>query len=187
VVANAFNRWRRLRRVAGLWLVAAAALAIMPASALGAGQGSIAAQTQGTIFISLQSTGLVRISKLTDINLGSWSGGALNGGDPLCVFSSTWGYTLSASSTHGTGTAFRMTDGAGNFITYNVTWRDSFNRLFNLQHGANTPFLWAIAFSTTCNFLGNNARVDVQVPSANISGKPAGTYSDTLTFVVAPQ
>lgn len=171
----------------GTGLLAASVAASLGTPARAASQGGIGAQSQGSVVISMIATGLVRISKLTDINLGTWTGGDLTGTDTLCVFSSTWGYTLSASSQHGVGTGFRLSDGGGSFISYTVQWRDSFNRLFNLQNGVNTPFLWAIAFSTTCNFIGTNARLSVRVPAANIGGQVAGTYADTLTLVVAPQ
>jgi len=179
---------RRLKAAFSLCLMAVLMSvpgAITPARA--ASQGGIAAQSQGTILISMISSGLVRISKLNDINLGSWTGGDMTGTDTLCAFSSTWGYTLSASSQHGIGTGFRLTDGSGSFVSYDVEWRDSFNRQFALQNGVNTPFLWGIAFSTTCNFVGTNARLNVRVPAANLAGKVAGTYTDTLTLVIAPQ
>jgi len=179
---------RRLKAVVSTCLIAGLTLfagATTPAHA--ASQGGIGAQSQGTIFISMISAGLVRISKLNDINLGTWTGGDMTGTDTLCAFSSTWGYTLSASSQHGIGLGFRMTDGSGSFINYEVEWRDSFNRQFALQHGVNTPFLWGIAFSTTCNFVGTNARLNIRVPAANLAGKIAGTYTDTLTLVIAPQ
>lgn len=183
---------RRLKSAVSICLLAALISvvgAISPATGpvRAASQGGLAAQSQGTILISMISSGLVRISKLNDINLGSWTGGDMTGTDTLCAFSSTWGYTLSASSQHGIGTGFRMTDGSGSFISYDVQWRDSFNRQFVLQHGVNTPFLWGIAFSTTCNFVGTNARLNVRVPAANLAGKVAGSYTDTLTLVIAPQ
>lgn len=159
----------------------------LPQGASAASQGNIAGTSQGQISISMTAAGLVRISKLNDINLGAWTGGDLSGSDRLCAFSSTWGYTLAASSANGSGNTFRLSNGGGSFVTYQVDWRDSFNRLFALQNGVNTPFLWGIAFSTTCNFLGTNAQVNIRIPSANISGKPAGTYSDTLTLVIGPQ
>lgn len=192
-MAHTCNHYTRRLKTAVCLCLMAASMAVVGAIAPGstparaASQGGLAAQSQGTILISMISAGLVRISKLNDINLGSWTGGDMTGTDTLCAFSSTWGYTLSASSIHGIGTGFRMTDGSGSFISYEVQWRDSFNRQFNLQHGVNTPFLWGIAFSTTCNFVGTNARLNIRVPAANIAGKVAGSYSDTLTLVIAPQ
>ena len=200
VVTETIKRKARALRRAGRWLAGprlaiglaaglAAGLAVgLPAQrASAASQGNLAATSQGTITVGLQATGMVRISKLDDINLGTWTGGDLAGNDRLCAFSSTWGYRLTATSANASGTAFRLSNGGGTFIAYGVQWRDSFNRLFTLQNGANSPRLWGIAFSTTCTVVGTNAQVLVNVPSANIAGKPAGTYSDTLTLVIAPQ
>lgn len=149
--------------------------------------GPLGTGSQSNLGIQVRINGLVRISKLNDINLGTWSGsGDLTGADNLCVFSTTWGYSMLVTSSNGSGTTLRLSDGT-NHIAYQARWRDFFGNTVPLQNGQTTGFLWGVAFGTTCPVFGTNTRLSVTVPAANIGIKPAATYSDTLTFVLVPQ
>lgn len=173
------------------WIEAAAvALSLAVAAFAGTGhaatQGSLGATSTGSVVINATVPNLARISRLDDINLGTWSGADLNGSDQFCVFSSTRSYTITATSSNGTAALFRLKDGGTNYIPYTVTWTDSAPTSLPLLNAiASTPFA-TNATSTNCGG-ADNTTVTVNVPSAAIGAAPAGAYSDTLTLLVTPQ
>jgi len=167
---------------------AAASLAVVSfaGTAHAATQGSLGATSTGSVDINAVIPNLAQISRLDDINLGSWSGADLNGADQFCVFSSTRSYTITATSANGTGATFRLKDAGTNFIAYNVSWTDSTPAVTALSSGSASAAQATSATSVNCGG-ADNTTVTVNVPSANISSVPAGNYSDTLTLLVTPQ
>jgi len=169
---------------------AAVAATFAVASATGtahaASQGSLGSTSTGSVVINATIPNLAQISRLDDINLGSWSGADLNGSDQFCVFSSTRSYTITATSANGTGTTFRLKDSGTNYIAYTVNWTDSAAAVSALSSGTASGAQATSATSVNCAG-ADNTTVAINVPSANVSAVPAGSYSDTLTMLVTPQ
>ncbi len=166
----------------------AAMLAVAPLTkqATAASDGTLGATSSGSTDITLTIPNLVQISGLTDINLGSWSGGNMSGSISFCVYSNTGNYTIMASSANGTGTTFRLNQGV-NFIPYEVDWTDSAPTTANLDHAVVSASVSAVAASSNCGG-GTNTSLLVTVQASDLgAAPPSGTpYSDTLTLLVTP-
>ena len=155
-------------------------------TAFAATDGSLGATSTGDLLITATIPGLIQISNLDDISLGTYTGsGGLSGSDTVCVYrngASTYDVTATTSGA-GTG-SFVLTDGSNN-IAYTVTYDDG-NGATTMTYGtALTNRQNASTTSTSCGG-STNATVAVSVADADLQGKPAGTYSSTLVLVVAP-
>lgn len=168
----------------------AVAATIAVASATGtahaASQGSLGSTSTGSVVINATIPNLAQISRLDDINLGSWSGADMNGSDQFCVFSSTRSYTITATSANGAAAVFRLKDAGTNYIPYTVSWTDSAATSLPLLNAVTSLPFATNATSTNCGG-GDNTTVSINVPTAGIGSVPAGAYSDTLTMLVTPQ
>lgn len=152
--------------------------------AIAANDGSTGATSTGDLDITAQIPDLVRITKLTDIDLGSWDGSTdMTGSDTVCVWSTTRAYTVTATG-DGAGGAFTLSDGT-NTLPYAVSWEDDSTNSESLSSGSPSGSMSATTNSASCSG-GTNATVSVTVTSANAAGVPAGTYNGTLTLEVAP-
>lgn len=165
--------------------VASTAAALLTGSAFAASQGSIGATSTGSIDINAVIPGLIQISNLDDIDLGTWSGsGDMTGNDNNCVWSTTRGYNLTATGS-GASDAFTITDGS-NTIAYAVAWDDVDTTDQAVTTGSALSGQATDALTTNCAG-GDTANVTVTVAEADAAAAPAGTYSGTLTLVVAPE
>jgi hypothetical protein len=160
-----------------------------PLAVIAAEQGQISATTStGRLDVSLEVPALVRISDLDDIALGAFDGTSLAGTDSVCVWSTTRGYTITAS---GAAAGFELTGAAsGDTLAYSVQWADDAgeNSGTAMTAGIALTGRAANAISPTCNG-GNslNATVIVEVSDTDLAAAPADTYAGTLTLVVAPE
>ncbi|RJF87810.1 hypothetical protein D3874_12895 [Oleomonas cavernae] len=159
-------------------------------AAFAATQGSLGPTSTGSLVITLAAPNLVRISALDDINLGTFSGTALAGGDDVCIFSNTGGYNVTASG-DGTGSAFELTGfSTGDAVPYNVQWATTAGATSGTALTAGTPLtgLGGSFTNPTCRGGAQlNARVLVDVTEAVLSEAPADNYTGTLTLLVEPQ
>ncbi len=167
-----------------------AALGTFSAGIFAATQGSVdETGSTGTLDITLTVDPLVMVSGLSDITLQTVNDDDLQGVvNTVCVYSNTSsGYLVTASSANETGTTFRLKDGGTNYIPYTVTWNDDNDDLAldeGVQSEAQTN---ANSTTTDCSSGdGSNASITVDVTGANILLVPSGTYTDTLTIIVAP-
>ena len=168
-------------------VVGLAATATLPA--LAATQGTAGATSNGSFSITITVPSLARISSLNDISLGSWTGsGAMNGSDnAICVWSSTGGYSVTATGS-GASSAFTLASGA-NTVAYNVSWAQTGGAATGaaVTKGVALTGQTTNATSTDCTVgASSTAGVFVSIPQANIEGKPAGSYTGTLTLVITP-
>lgn len=178
-----------LRKVAAYALIAGHLVAAGVTPVLAATDGTVGATSTGSVSISATIPNLARITALNDIALGTWSGtGALAGSDnAICVWSSTGGYSLTATGS-GAGGAFTLASG-GNTVAYAVEWAQTGGASSGtaVTTGSALTGQTTNATSTSCaSGPASTAGVFVSVPEANLSAAPAGTYTGTLTLLVTP-
>ncbi len=166
--------------------IASTVAALFAGSAVAASQGNLGRSSNGSVDIRAHIPGLIKISNLDDIDLGTWSGsGDLVGSDENCVWSTTRGYNLTASGS-GAGNAFTITDGA-NDIAYSVAWDDTDSTDQAVTVGTALSAQVTNAVSVNCAARGDTANVAVTISEADMAAAPAGTYNGTLTLIVAPE
>ncbi len=163
------------------------ACALASGFALAATQGSLGSTSTGTININSIKGAAIQISGLTDISFPSSATTPAPIESTACVYATTGSYTVLATSSHPSGSTFRLMNGT-NFINYGVGWYPvnaggtaiplSSGSVSGSQGGADTT-------STTCGG-GSDSRLAVTIDSTTFVSAPTGTYSDTLTLLVAP-
>ena len=160
--------------------------ACMSTTVLAATDGLVGFNSTGTLDINLDVNDEVRISNLTDINLGVFAGVDAVGSSAACVYrNGTGNYQLTASGDGAAG-AFTLTDGVST-VPYSVTYDDGGGALGASTGIALTGLTGGDPGSATCAGTGNNGTVTVTVTAADASGLPAATYAGTLTLLVAPE
>jgi hypothetical protein len=159
--------------------------------------GTLGTTSTGTTDISVTKTKLAQISAMSDLTIGSYT---LGGGDQhmetaACVYSSSvnGGYKVTATGS-GASNAFTLTDGASHTLAYSVIWNSGGVGALGttgaaLTSGTQTASLTGGATdSATCAgaVAGPTAQVNVNILGSALDAAPAGTYTGTLTLVVAP-
>jgi len=160
---------------------------LAPTTSLAATDGAFGLVSQGSTDISIIRGDTAQASGLEDIVLAPWTEGSTppRGTATACIFTSTGSYQVSATSSNGTGTAFRLTSGTA-FINYAVRWNDGVGGLQQLSNGV--PLSGLVGDSTSPNCSGANpATIQVNITRARMSAAPTGSYSDTLTVMITPQ
>ena len=150
--------------------------------------GTVGATSTGTVVITAIVPNLVRITSLTDLNLGTWDGtNPMSGNDDACVWTTTGGYNITATGS-GAANAFTLASGA-NTLAYTVEWDDAAGQTNGtaLTSGTALTGQTSTATATTCAVSGLNTSVIVKIATAALGTAPAGTYTGTLTLVVAPE
>ena len=171
-----------------LALAAAAAVASGPAFA--ATQGTLGPTSTGSLNITATIPALVQISALDDIALGTFSGAAMSGGDDVCVFSNTGGYSVTASG-DGAGGAFELTGAtAAEPLPYGVQWATTAGATSGTALTPGTALTGLVGTFTNPSCQAGaalNARVLVAVTADDLGVVSADTYTGTLTLTVEPQ
>lgn len=164
------------------------ALGLSSAAVFAATQGSLGTTSTGDLIINLDIDSLVRVNNLNDIDLGTFSGGAgdLSGADNFCIYRNGAGNFNITMTGSGAGSAFTLTDGT-NTLPYSVEFTNSTpnamtaGTLLAAQSGAFTA-------NDTCDSgASDNVSVSVTVANGALASVPAGSYTGTLTMVVAPE
>lgn len=158
--------------------------------------GTLGTTSTGTVDISVTKTKLAQISAMTDMTLASYTLGA---GDQAlfstaCVYSSSAGgaYYVTATGS-GASNAFTLADGS-NTIAYTVVWNSGGVGALGTTGATLTTAVQTAALSNaatdsaTCagTSPGPTAQVNVNIAGTVLDAAPAGTYTGTLTIVVAP-
>lgn len=156
-----------------------------------ASDGTLGATSTGRSNITITVTRELRINNLGDISLGTFdvATAPFVGTDTLCVYDNgSTAYQMTLSSLNGSG-IFEMINGA-NRITYTVEYDDTgTGASYSSATEAVALVAQANATSTndSCVTAGSdNATVRVTVTAANVSNAANGTYTDTLSAVIAP-
>lgn len=166
----------------GKYLVAGVAVVGLGAAGgglLAATQGLPGATSTGTLKINLTIPPLIRISGLTDINLGPYLGtGNLTGTSGACVRRNGTGtYSVTATSTN----IFRLAGPAS--VPYTVTWGGRGLNHGEVLLGQATD---AAALGDACG-ASSAEKVGITAQAADLQAASAGTYTDTVTLVVASE
>lgn len=150
-------------------------------------QGTLGTSSTGSLDITLQVAPLVLVTNLNDIALGTYSGtGNLSNSDNFCIYHNGDGKFNITMNGSGTGSAYTLANGS-NLLPYTVGFTNGAAPIAPMttlvaltgQTGANLV-------DSTCSG-GDNVKVDITVANASLATAPAGTYTGTLTMVVAPE
>lgn len=162
---------------------------IATGSVIAATQGTLGVTSTGTVDISVGVGDQIQITALADIIGPYVPGSDFTGSSPACVYRNggSGDFDLTITSANGSGTDFRLND-AGTFVIYDVTFNDSLSGAVNMDNGVlnNTSFTNADTTSTTCSSAPQST-LAINVPDANLGAVGPGTYTDTLTILVAPR
>lgn len=162
----------------------AAAVLPLAAAAHGATDGAIGAESEASLDVSFVKQNAVRISGVDDVDFGSRSylTSSERFVDRLCVYSSTGGYAITATSTNGT---FELVgDGAPDRIPYRMQWIS--DGIHELEPGVAVGNL--VGHATDIDCLGRtNASFRVIVTAPDFNRVDPGVYSDTLMLLVRPE
>jgi spore coat protein U-like protein len=129
-----------------------------------------------------------QISDLSDVNFGIVTNLAADASrtQDICVYSQTDVYNVRAFGDGDSG-AFTLSSGA-NTLAYEVQWNSSAGRTVGTTLTANTTLTGqpSSARQRSCN-QGPSASLIIVLRSAALSSATAGSYTGTLTLVVAPE
>jgi hypothetical protein len=141
---------------------------------------------------ALAASDKVRITGLADVAFGSISnlGADAVRAQSLCLYSgsSTNGYNVTANGT-GAGGAFQLNSG-GLSMPFEVQWSSSAGQSSGAQLSPNVPLTGQVSIATqqACSSgPATSASLIVVLRSGALSSATAGTYSGTLTLLVAPE
>ncbi len=128
----------------------------------------------------------VVINKLDDLNFGSWSGtGNITRVSRHCVASTASGNLFSITLTgNGPGGSFTLASGPGS-LPYRVWYRDRPGQAWQEASPGVTIFN-LVGRNNPNNCRGQRQRVRVRFMANDLAAATAGTYSGTLTLLVAP-
>ncbi|WP_147416755.1 hypothetical protein [Sphingomonas edaphi] len=134
----------------------------------------------------------VRITNLTDVNFGTinnLAADAINS-QSVCVWANGSGSDYSITATgSGPGGSFSLMNGSWQ-LPYQVRWNSQPGQTNGTLLSAGTPITNQVtnAQNQTCgNGPPTTASLIVVLPSASLSSATAGSYSGTLTLIVAPE
>ncbi len=171
--------WSRWSRVVGLALITKLGWA-----------GPLQAVDSAEVTVSLSIPKLVSISQLQDARLGEWSGaGDLAVEQQLCVWSSTRGYSLSATAGEAANPGFVLTSADGASLVYHVFWNDGYG-FQQLVAGQTVGGLSAPARSTTCQGGGDSVaqtKLRVAVYEPALAAAIHGDYQGQLRLELAAE
>lgn len=153
---------------------------------------SIHAANPSSTTVSVTVPALVQISGLSNITLTPTSfATAVTGSTTACIYSNlltpAGSYFVTASSANASAGAFRVLQGT-RFITYNAYWSptSTASQTVALVSGTKTAQQsGGSSTSLTCGGVAN-ANFNISFNSAQITGAPAATYTDTVTLLISP-
>lgn len=133
----------------------------------------------------------VRISGLADVNFGALASLETDAvqSQSLCLYAQNNRYSLRADGS-GAGGAFVLSGGAAN-LAYEVRWNDQGGQTngAGLSPGAVLSGLTTSAQNQNCSGAGpsTTASLILVLPASALSGATQGSYSGTLTLIVAEE
>ncbi len=177
-------------------IVLLATFATAPAAFAQLSQGSLGATSTGQIDLDLQVLDSVEISRLGDINFGTYGGantGDIGSSEGYCVYVNGGDdYKITPTSTNGAATddneKFHLLgDNGADEIMYTV-------KLVGAATGASTSSVTKFN-SASASFKGSrlrncnnadNAQLHIDIPEQEIRDATTDTYQDTLILLVNP-
>lgn len=179
-----------------LMMMSAVSLYRKSSNAYAASDGALDATSVGTADVSLVIEELVQVEDLIDINLDNGDGfniyvpggGDVSGTNIFCVhYNNATGVDLTLTSTNGAGAGYQLEDGSSNAVAYNVEIDEGNDGGFT-PHGDGSTINYPNMADQVINCGGgvlNAVRVVVADTGAPL-GVPNGTYTDTITYLIAP-
>ena len=170
--------------------IALASLVAASGTALAATDGTLGATSTGTTDITMQVDDAVMITGLEDMPLGAYTGtAALTGATAFCVYrNGTGNYDVTLTSANSTTTAFQAVNVDGDVVPYTVIYNDAPIPVGGTALASGVispaPFVGNGA-SRTCGG-ADNASLQVTFAQTVLDAAPTGSYSDTLTVLIAP-
>jgi hypothetical protein len=139
-----------------------------------------------------QAADKARITGLADVSFGAIGnlGADAVRSESLCLYSSstTNGYNVTATGA-GPGGAFQLSSG-GLSLPFEVQWSSSAGQRSGTQLSPNVPLTGQVSAATqqTCGSgPASSASLIIVLRSGALSSATAGTYSGTLSLLVAPE
>jgi spore coat protein U-like protein len=162
----------------------AAAIAL-PFGAQAANDGTLGSTSTGDFEIIVALQDLVQISRLNDLDFGTYAGsGNLVGNEAFCVYRNGTGAYQATLTGDGTGGAFTIASG-GNTIPYTVSYDDGGGAAAVTTGTLNTG-LMGNATAADCG-AADNTTVTITMTEAALQSQPTGTYQGTLTILIGPE
>jgi hypothetical protein len=129
---------------------------------------------------------LVQISGLDDIYMRGEYNQNIVAKDSFCIFrNNSGGVTITSTSLNGaSANSFRLKNINDEVIDYKVAYKQQAG-FKNVKHGRAKKGFAGSAIKDCGG--GTNTELRIRVPAANTTGKPGGTYTDTLTILVEPE
>lgn len=154
-----------------------------------ASDGTLGTTSSGTVGVSVTVPSTVLISNLSDISVTA-TDPTPSGETSPCIFTNVPAatYTITATSAHDSAGSFRVNDGS-NYVTYTAQWNDEDNPGGTALTSATTLTGQTSANTSSLNCGGpggSNARFTVTFSRDTLLAAPYGTYTDTVTLLVAP-
>lgn len=158
-------------------------------TSMAATQGTTGATSTGSLVVSLIVDNKLKVSKLADVALGTFSGANLTAVETICVFyNQVAPYQITFDSNDVPGT-FGLTDGVNN-IAYSFTYDDGINGAAAVTAGValtNRALQGNSTGNDDCVTLAfDNGTISFTALATAITGNPNGTYVETLNITVAP-
>ncbi len=165
------------------------ALAATTLGGIGQASAQSAEAAHGDMEISVSINARVWLTRLNDIDLGTYAGsGDLSGRARMCVYRNDTGvYDITATSANASEGRFRAAFG-DHYVPYQVNFQDrSGNSFEDVQSGERLTGLQGNTIALLCVFsFGRNAALDVSFRESDLQAAPPGRYQDVITLLVEP-
>jgi len=160
----------------------ATSLLVMSGASFAASSGSMGSSSSGNVNISASVQQKVKVSGLSDIALGTYSGtGALSGGTNACVYSNSPGQAYKVTASVSNAASFQMSGSTdpSNAINFGATWGGqalTFNQAATGFTGSSSP---------NCGG-STNAAFNVSVDEPTMLAAAPDTYAATVDLLIEP-
>jgi spore coat protein U-like protein len=149
-------------------------------------QGTVGSTSTGYVAVEGVIPSLVKISGLTDIDLGTFDGTSnmTDSASGICVYSNTSGstYQVAVKGVDSAGAyagSLALDDGSGNSLAYTLTFAGQ-----TLADGATSTSITGDSDPACGNSV--TSVLDIAVAAATASGVPAATYNGAVELLVSP-
>ena len=170
-----------------LW-TATLALFATASCAFAVTQGTFGNTSTGVVDLDISVSASVRISGLSDMDLGTWSGdGDMSGSQTVCAFASPGvDYTITFDGGNQPGN-YVLENGMGSEIQFDLYYApNNTGSGYQLTTPTNALVGQTGASDSTDCLSGETGSIQVVVSEAALASMPSGTYSETISVTLAP-
>ena len=176
-----------MKKLLLLAVVVGGAFLIQAKPSFAASDGSIGATSTGSANISLSLGKISRIRNMADASFASYPGSgdlSFNQNVNISVNYASGGYRVTGSGS-GAGGAFTIADGS-NVIPYEVKFNDEVGVSGNVALSSGSALTGQTGAVKPISSTTNDANYAIKLAEADILAVDAGSYSGTISLVVAP-